>query len=299
MSRLYVAFALLLLPTVLHAEPRVLKVGTKPESVCRGFEGKLYVTVINGDEPGDGGVNVIDGDKVSDFCRGMNSPKGMVFLEDLLIIADETTVWKVDAHGKATKLAEKKDFPRPIEFLNDVAANPFTKTVYVTDMSNPSWMFDPSGERKLWPVDSEQAKCPKTGCLYEVTLDGKVTEAAPPGDPLLTGPNGVAFMGTAKSNIVVLGDFFTGNLVMWDGKAYRTLATGMRGADGLQFGNGGIFVSSWPLGKVWKYDRKTKEVILLSDDFTTAADLFYDRKNKQLIVPDMLEGTLTFLPVPQ
>ena len=63
-----------------HAEHKVLKVGTQPESVCRGFGGKLYVTIINGDEPGDGGINVIDGDEVSEFCRGMNSPKGIVFV---------------------------------------------------------------------------------------------------------------------------------------------------------------------------------------------------------------------------
>ena len=39
------------------AELKVLKVGIKPESVCRGFDDKLYVTMINGEEPGDGGIN--------------------------------------------------------------------------------------------------------------------------------------------------------------------------------------------------------------------------------------------------
>ena len=42
------------------AEAKVLKVGTKPESVCRGFGGKLYVTMINGDEPGDGEIKMIN-----------------------------------------------------------------------------------------------------------------------------------------------------------------------------------------------------------------------------------------------
>ena len=45
-------------------------------SVCRGFDGKLYVTMINGDDS-DGGINVIDGDEVKEFCRGMNSPKAL------------------------------------------------------------------------------------------------------------------------------------------------------------------------------------------------------------------------------
>ena len=90
---------------------KTLATPTKPESVCRGFDGKLYVTMINGDEAGDGGINVIDGDEVMEFCRGMNSPKGIAFVGGYLVTADETTLWKVDADGKATKLAEKADFP--------------------------------------------------------------------------------------------------------------------------------------------------------------------------------------------
>ena len=58
-----------------------------------------------------------------------------------------------------------------------------------------------------------------------------------------------------------------------------------------------IYVSSWSLGKVWKYDLKRKALTLVSDDFTTAADLFFDQKTRQIIVPDMIDGTLTFLPL--
>ena len=279
------------------AEPKVLKVGTKPESVCRGFGGKLYVTMINGDEPGDGGINVIDGDKVKEFCRGMNSPKGMAYVGGFLVTADETTIWKVNKNGKTTKLAEAKDFPNKIEFLNDVAASRDKKSVYVTEMSQPGWMFDPDGERKLWPVDSPKAKSPMTGCVYKVSLEGKITLAVPAGNKAMLGPNGVTVTGKKDTELLVMGDFFTGNIVQYDGGKFKVLAKGMRGADAVEFGNGAIYVSSWPLGKVWKYDRKSKKTTVLSDKFTTAADFYYDRKNKQLIVPDMLEGTLTFLPV--
>tara|TARA_A100001037_G_scaffold291327_1_gene305314 strand:- start:192 stop:1097 length:906 start_codon:yes stop_codon:yes gene_type:complete len=278
-------------------EAKVLKVGTKPESVCRGFGGKLYVTIINGDKPGDGGINVIDGDQVKEFCRGMNSPKGIAFVGRFLVTADETTVWKVDKKGKAAKLANAKSFPAPIEFLNDVAASRDGKSVYVTEMSHPKWMFDPDGERKLWPLDSPNAKSPKTGCVYKVSLDGKVALAAPAGNKAMLGPNGVTVTGKKDAEVIVMGDFFTGNIVQYDGKAFKILATGMRGADAVEFGKGVIYVSSWPLGKVWKYDRKTRKTTVLSDKFTTAADFFYDRKGKQLVIPDMLEGTLTFLPV--
>ena len=171
---------------------KTLDAPSKPESVCRGFDGKLYVTMINGDEAGDGGINVIDGDEVKEFCRGMNSPKGIAFVGGYLVTADETTMWKIDAEGNATKLAEASAFPAEIEFLNDVAASKDGASVYVTDMSKPSWMFEDPSKRKLWPLGSDKAVSPKTGCVYKVGLDGKVTLAVPAGDDRMLGPNGVS-----------------------------------------------------------------------------------------------------------
>jgi sugar lactone lactonase YvrE len=284
--------------TLATAEPRVLEVGTKPESVCRGFGGKLYVTMINGEEPGDGGINVIEGDKVSEFCRGMNAPKGLAYAGGFLVTADETTVWKVDKDGKVTEVAGKGDFPGEPEFLNDVAAASDGSSVYVTDMSHPKRMFDPDGERKFWPLDSAQHRAlPHTGCVYRVTLDGEVSVAVPAGNKLMPGPNGVTTFGKGREEVLYMGDFFTGNIVTYDGKDFRLVADGMRGADAVAVVGNVIYVSSWPQGKVWKFDTASKERTVVADSFTTAADFFYDGKNKQLVVPDMLEGTLTFLPV--
>ncbi len=289
-----VIVVLLLQHTAYCGAPHVIDVGEKPESVCRGFDDKLFVTIIDGDEPGDGGVNVVDGDSVKEFCRGMNSPKGIAFVGGFLVTADETTVWRVDRNGTMAAIATKADFPHPIEFLNDVAAMPDGTGVYVAEMSHPQWMFDPDGERKLWPADSTSAKCPGTGCVYRVGLDGTVTQAVPAGGKL-TGPNGVTVTGSGDGTRIVLADFFTGRILSWDGQQHTVIAEGMRGADGVELGEGVIYVSSWPLGKVWKYDRRQQSLTVLSDRFTTAADLFFDRKNNQLIVPDMMEGTLTFL----
>ena len=204
----------------------------------------------------------------------------------------------MDKKGKVTKLAEANDFPNKIEFLNDVAASRDRKSVYITEMSTPGPMFNPDKERTLWPIGSKQDKeLPRKGCVYKVTLEGKVTLAVPAGNELMRFPNGVTVTGKKDEELLVMGDFFTGNIVQYDGKSFKVLAKGMRGADAVEFGKGVIYVSSWPLGKVWKYDRKNKKTIVLSDKFTTAADFYYDRKNKQLVIPDMLGGTLTFLPV--
>lgn len=290
-------FALSLAPIHSFADNKVIEVGTKPESVCRGFGGKLYVTMINGDKPGDGEIKVLDGDKVSVFAKGLNDPKGIAFVGGYLVVADETVVRQANSKGEVTVLAEIKDFPNKVEFLNDVAASYDRKSVYVTDMSHPKWMFDPEGERKLWPLGSEKAVSPMTGCVYRVGLDGKVSLAVPSGDKRMLGPNGVTVMGRKDKEVLLMGDFFTGNLVTYSDKKFQVIAEGMRGADAVETMGHKIYVSSWPLGKVWSYDRNTKKTTILSEDFTTAADFFLDRKNTQLIVPDMLAGTLVFLPI--
>jgi len=294
--------SLLLLATTLAfsvkaAEKKVIEIGVKPESVCRGFGGKLYVTMINGGEPGDGEINVLDGDGHKVFAKGLNNPKGMAFAGGYLVVSDETMVRKIDKKGKVTVLAEAKDFPKEVTFLNDVAASRDGKSVYVTDMSNPKWMFDPDGERKLWPLDSDKAVAPMTGCVYKVTLEGEVSVAVPPGDKKMPGPNGVTVTGPKGKEALLMGDFFTGNIVAYADKKFRVVAKGMRGADAVEVMGSKIYVSSWPLGKVWSYDRKTKKTTVLADDFTTAADFYLDRKGKQLVVPDMLAGTIVFLPL--
>lgn len=277
---------------------KTLDVGSNPESVCRGFGEKLYVTLINGDEPGDGTIVSVDGDEVTLFAKGFNAPKGLVFVGGFLVTADETTVWKIDREGTATKLAQAKDFPNPIEFLNDVAAGRDQNSVFVSEMSSPQPMFDPSGERKLWELDSEQAKeLPRKGCVYRVTLDGKVTQMMPPGDIALRYPNGVAVGGTKEMERLFAGDFFTGNIVTYGDGKFRVLATGLRGIDGLSVTQDAFFASSWTQGKVWRVDRSNGDAKVILDGLKTAADFFHDRKNKQLIVPDMVAGKLIFLPV--
>ncbi len=280
------------------AAPKTIEVGKNPESVCRGFGGKLYLTMINGDEPGDGTIVSLDGETVTVFAKGLNAPKGLVFVGDYLVAADETTLWKVDKTGTATKLAEAKNFPQPIEFLNDVAVAKDGASVYVSEMSSPKPMFDPDGDRKLWDIDGPQAKeLPKKGCIYKVTLKGEVTLAVPPGNQAIRFPNGVTVSEQAGEEGIFVGDFFAGEIVLYKDGKYQTLASGMRGIDGLTVTKDHFYASSWTQGKVWKVDRKTREPKVILEGLKSAADFFHDAKNKQLLVPDMISGTLTFLPI--
>jgi hypothetical protein len=294
---------LLLMSTVQAQSPspsslKTLAVGKSPESVCQGFGDKLYVTMINGDEPGDGTIVVVDGDTVKEFARGLNSPKGLVFVGNTLVTADETTLRKIDQNGNVTTLAEAKDFPGSIEFLNDVAASRDGESVYVSEMSNPGPMFDPSGERKLWDLESSQAKeLPRKGCVYRVTLKGQITQAVPPGDPALRYPNGLAIGGPRDQERLFVADFFSGNIVRQEGGNFEVVASGLRGVDGLAVTREAFYASSWTDGKVVRVDRATGDSKVILEGLKTAADFFHDRKNQQLIIPDMVAGTLVFLPL--
>jgi len=280
------------------AKNKVVKIGERPESVTKGFGGKYYVTVMNSaDEEGDAVIKMLDEGKVSVFAKGLNEPKGIAFTGDYLVTADQTRVMKIDSKGNVSILAEKKSFKREVSFLNDVAVSHDRKSVFVTDMGAISKMFDPDKERSLWPLESKQAKeLPAIGCVYQITLDGKITDAVSSGQKDVPGPNGV---GRSGKEGLLLGDFFTGNIVRKTAKGkLRVIAKGLRGADAVEpDGKGGIYVSSWTQGKVWKLTENGKKKELILDGLKSAADLFVDRKAKKLIVPDMLAGTLVFVDI--
>ena len=108
---------------------------------------------------------------------------------------------------------------------------------------------------------------------------------------------GLLFGTGCQSNkeTLLMGDFFTGNLISYQGGKMDVIASGFRGADAIEQNGNMLYVSSWPLGKVWSYDMGTKEQKVLKGDFTTAADFYLDREGQQLVVPDMLESKIHFL----
>ncbi len=299
-SSLKLIIAAVLLPVLCEAAPKVTKVldiGTKPESVCKGFGGKLYVTIIGGDEPGDGAIYVVDGDEVKPFAKGLDNPKGIAFIKGALVTADGTKVFKINNKGKVSVLAEAKDFPAEVEFLNDVAATRSKDAVYVTEMSHPKRMFNPDGDRELWPLDSQQEKdLPKTGCVYKITAEAKVSVAVPSGHKLMPGPNGVTIAGPAPKPFLAMADFFTGNIVTYKGDKLKLVKKNLiRGADAIEVVRGVAYVSSWTEGKVVAYHIKEKKTETILCGLTSAADFYFDRKANQIVVPDMLEGKLHFV----
>src|SRR4051794_11532408 len=80
---------------------RVINVGVRPESVTRGFGGKLFVSVMNtADTQGDGVVKVIEGDTAKTFAVDLDEPKGVCFSGDKLYVTDLVRVWRIDERGE-------------------------------------------------------------------------------------------------------------------------------------------------------------------------------------------------------
>ncbi len=281
---------------------KVINVGTRPESITRGFGDKLFVSVMNaGDVPGDGVVKVIEGDAAKDFATGLDEPKGICFSGKVLAVTDVKRVFTIDAKGEKTVLADDKAFPQPVSFLNDIACEPGGKAVVVSDMGANTKMRD--ADKKLWPYGSEGAKAlPAIGRVYRIGLSGKdagkVTEVVASA-PEMPCPNGVA---TPAKGRLLVAEFFTGTVFDASGGKLKPLVTDLRGADGLDEDKGVVYVSSWEQGKVWRFKPapagKTATPEIIAEGFQSAADFFLDRKGKQLLLPDMKAGTVTFVPLP-
>ncbi|MBM4157023.1 MAG: SMP-30/gluconolactonase/LRE family protein [Lentisphaerae bacterium] len=275
------------------AEKTVIDVGERPESITRGWNGDYFLTVMGGEGNGDAVVKRLRNGRLETFAKGMDEPKGIAFVGGFLVASDLKRMWKIDEKGLATVLVEEKDFPHPVLFLNDVAASPDGKSVFVTDMGAKDLMFGPDGT--MWPVDSEGAKKLRSpGYVYRVTLDGKVSVVVEP-TPVMPCPNGVGASGDAG---LLIAEFFHGRILELRRNSLRTLTDGLRGADGIERAkDGSIYVSSWTQGKVWKLDADGKNPKVILEGLQSAADFFLDEAGRRLLGPDMKAGTLTFLPL--
>jgi sugar lactone lactonase YvrE len=265
-----------------------LNIGVKPESITKGFNGNYYVTVMNGNDKGDGEVIEISNKGVKVFAKGFDEPKGIVYLDNHLYFSDLTRIWKVDEEGITSVFVKKENFPEEVLYLNDVALDAESKGMYVSDMGATKYMRDENN--MLWPLDSEQAKLvPKLGRIYHVDLEGQISIAQDTSS-LMLNPNGV---GIDNDGNIMVGTFFLGNFLIKRDGVLTQLKSQFRGADGVeQDSKGNYYISSWTSGMVWKIDGKTEESTVLIDDLESAADFYLEEDKGRLLVPDMLAGKI-------
>lgn len=265
-----------------------VNVGERPESITKGFNEHYYVTLMNGTDDGDGEVIEISNKGIKVFAKGFDEPKGIVYLDNHLYIADLTRIWKVDKQGNSSVFVSKENFPEEILYLNDVTVDATNKGLYVTDMGATKFMRDE--HNKLWPLDSEQAKLvPKLGRVYHVDLEGHISIAQDT-TSLMLNPNGV---GIDSDGNIMVGEFFLGNFLVKRDGVLTPLKGQFRGADAVeQDSKGNYYISSWTSGTVWKIDGRTEESTVLIKDLESAADFYLEEDKGRLLLPDMLAGKI-------
>lgn len=258
--------------------PKPLVTGMKnPESVCLGSDGRMYITEIGEfDKDGDGLVSVVVDGKATPFAKGLDDPKGIVSFQNVFYVTDKKQVLKVDGQGHVTKFVPADKFPTPPIFLNDIAIEPESGTLFVSDSG------DKGSGGAVFRID---AKSGKTSVVVDaMTLPG------------LNTPNGLNLDGASH---LLLADFGSGILyrIKLADKSFTKIADGMEGGDGVTWDmHGRLFITSWKTGKVVGIPRPGHKPILISDKFEQAADSCLDPTGRFLLVPDMKAGTLTALP---
>jgi sugar lactone lactonase YvrE len=274
---------------------RSISVGPNPESVVRGFAGRLYVTLMGErreQNDRDGRIVAVDAnDGVTTLADGFDDPKGIVFTGKELITADFDKVWAIDESGRKRLIAGPEKFPTPPLYLNDVALEPSGASVLVTDMGARTKMM--AGPGKLWPLESAEARqIPVVGRVYRVSLDGRVSVVIDH-DARMPIPNGIDRLDDGSIRI---GEFFRGTLLEWRNGNWREIGNDFRSVDGLAHDrSGNLYATEVFTGKVWRVNAKSGERTLLAT-LQSAADLILDERSRTLIVPDSKAGTIVFVP---
>ncbi len=116
-----------------------------PESACVGADGSIYVSNIGErDKAGDGTIAKLGPNGQTTFTTGLNDPKGLAAYQKNLFVTDQTHILRVDESGKADVFVGVNAFPIKPLFLNDIAVDAESGTLYVTD----------SGDRQAKAVPS-------------------------------------------------------------------------------------------------------------------------------------------------
>jgi sugar lactone lactonase YvrE len=239
-----------------------------PESVAVGPDGAWYVSSFGKfDNGADGAVYRVDPDKGTRevYSGGLEDPCGLLFLGGTLWVADRKGVYRVTP-GKVDLVYPARSFPRPLHFLNDLAAGP-GGSMYLSDTG-----------------DSTAAG---HGAVFVLRPDRR--PAVLPGSDTVRAqfsPNGL-FPGSGDTLYVV--GYRTGMLSMTDGRGvWKGIAKGLGSPDGIEAaGPESFYVSDNVGGDLFLVSRVAgRPPVKLASGLKAPADLMVDRKRGWLVVPE-------------
>lgn len=207
----------------------------------------------------------------------LNAPKGLGVSNGKLYVADIDVIRTFDATTGKPGAQIKVD---GASFLNDVAVAP-DGTVYVSDTG-----LKGGKDGALEPA--------KKDAIYRVSSDGKVSTLIK--GEQLGSPNGLYADATGLW------------VATWQGSLYRVTPDGKQEAaiqapgaqlDGLiQTADGQVLLSSWEKSTVYVGSSDGQFSPLMAD-IKSPADLGYDSKRGQVLVPSFMDNTVHIQKVPQ
>ncbi len=273
---------LLLTTLVLAASPILLPawqsdaVFEQPESVIYDQKRQLlYVSNVNGDPieaDGSGYISQLSlkGELINQhWLDGLNAPKGMILVDDILYVADINELVEIDI--KNNKI-QQRYLAGNAKFFNDVTADA-AGNIYVSDMLTNTIHCLCSGEFSVWLQD-ERLEAPN-GLFVE-------------GSELIVGSWGNMTDGFATA---IAGHLKTINIAS---KTLESLGdkSPAGNLDGLEAdGNDNYYVTDWMMGKLLHITPSGITTTLLSleqgsADHTVLAD------QGLIIIPMMLSGNV-------
>jgi hypothetical protein len=212
----------------------------------------------------------------------LNAPKGLAIFADTLFVADLDVVRAYDRNSG------KPLGDIPIEtgtFLNDIAAG-WTGRLFVSDTGlgrlKGVQELTKTGEDAIYVIDPQR----------HADVLGKGTD--------LLQPNGVL---VDKGKLLV-ASWSSGEVYYLDGEGKKVLIGRAPGInlDGLvQTPSGRIIVTSWEKSAVYistEAHGAPSQFVPLLTDLTSPADLGYDAKRRQLIIPLLKENALYIQELP-
>lgn len=223
---------------------------------------------------GDGWISKIsvDGKMIENkWVTGLNAPKGVRSYKGTLYVSDIDRIVVIDiAKSQITKVVEIPD----AQFLNDLATGA-DGTVYVSDMA----------ASRVYQMNDGQVSVFAEGPELEHP-NGLLVD----GDSLVTGGWGTGF-NPEDFSTKTLGRLKKVNLRTKE----ITVVTPEPVAhlDGIEVdGRGGYIVTDWRNGKLFRISKNGRAKLLMSFP-RGAADHAYLIDKGLIILPEMLEGTLT------
>ncbi len=213
-------------------------------------------------------VQISEEGDTSYFHTSLTRTLGMVIVDNMLYVADYSGIVEFDLS------TDQMTATIPIagmNVLNDVTADT-SGHLYVTDSAN--------------------------GNIYRVRISDHADSTIVSG---IYWPNGILF--DERNNRVLFCAF--GNNVpireidLEDFSVSTVITTGFTDLDGLTIDNeGNIYVSSWGSNSIYQYDNAfSSPPELISSGHSGPADIFYNRSNDVLVVPNFNSNSVDFLEI--